>query len=70
VIVGARGWEKENVVDLLRRCAAVRTHVLDVSGLSPPSLVRLMRSARAQLMPSFAEGYGFQWSRRRRSARR
>jgi glycosyltransferase involved in cell wall biosynthesis len=58
VIVGARGWENENVVDLLERCSALRAHVLEVSGLSTPSLVRLMRSARALLMPSFAEGYG------------
>jgi glycosyltransferase involved in cell wall biosynthesis len=58
VIVGARGWENENIVDLLERCAALRGHVLEVSGLRTPSLVRLMRSARALLMPSFAEGYG------------
>ena len=58
VIVGARGWENENVVDLLERCPALRAHVLEVSGLSTPSLVSLMRGARALLMPSFAEGYG------------
>ncbi len=58
VIVGARGWENENIVDLLERCAALRGHVLEVSGLRTPSLVRLMRNARALLMPSFAEGYG------------
>jgi glycosyltransferase involved in cell wall biosynthesis len=58
VIVGARGWENENIVDLLERCAALRAHVLEVSGLATPSLVRLMRGARALLMPSFAEGYG------------
>jgi len=58
VIVGARGWENENIVDLLERCAALRAHVLEVSGLPTPSLVRLMKGARALLMPSFAEGYG------------
>ena len=58
VIVGARGWENENIVDLLERCVALRGHVLEVSGLRTPSLVRLMKGARALLMPSFAEGYG------------
>ena len=58
VLVGARGWENENIVDLLERCVALRGHVLEVSGLRTPSLVRLMKGARALLMPSFAEGYG------------
>ncbi|WP_209437085.1 glycosyltransferase family 4 protein [Methylobacterium variabile] len=58
VVVGRRGWESENVVDLLERCPAVRRHVTEVSGLSTAGLVRLMGSATALLMPSFAEGYG------------
>ncbi|AWN45898.1 glycosyltransferase family 1 protein [Methylobacterium terrae] len=58
VVVGRRGWESENVVDLLERCPAVREHVTEVSGLSTAGLVRLMGSATALLMPSFAEGYG------------
>ncbi|KMO11309.1 glycosyltransferase family 4 protein [Methylobacterium platani] len=58
VVVGRRGWESENVVDLLERCPAVRTHVTEVSGLSTAGLVRLMGQATALLMPSFAEGYG------------
>jgi glycosyltransferase involved in cell wall biosynthesis len=58
ILVGTRGWENENVVDLLERCQAISTHVLEVSGLSTPSLKRLLDSACALLMPSFAEGYG------------
>ncbi|NGM36187.1 glycosyltransferase family 4 protein [Methylobacterium sp. DB0501] len=58
VVVGRRGWESENVVDLLERCPAVRDHVTEVSGLSTAGLVRLMGQATALLMPSFAEGYG------------
>ncbi|TNC10869.1 glycosyltransferase family 4 protein [Methylobacterium terricola] len=58
VVVGRRGWESENVVDLLERCPAVRAHVTEVSGLSTAGLVRLMGQATALLMPSFAEGYG------------
>lgn len=58
VIVGRRGWEVECVVDLLDRCSAIADHVVEVAGLSTPSLARLMRGATALLMPSFIEGYG------------
>ncbi|GLS46383.1 glycosyltransferase family 4 protein [Methylobacterium brachythecii] len=58
VIVGRRGWEVENVVDLLDRCPSIAPHVTEVSGLSTPGLARLMRGATALLMPSFIEGYG------------
>jgi glycosyltransferase involved in cell wall biosynthesis len=58
VLVGRRGWEAENIVDMLERCAAIRAHVVEVSGLSTHGLAALMRGATALLMPSFAEGYG------------
>ncbi len=58
LIVGSRGWENENVVDLLDRCRTLRGHVMEVSGLSTPCFKRLLVGARALLMPSFAEGYG------------
>jgi glycosyltransferase involved in cell wall biosynthesis len=58
VVVGRRGWESENVIDLLERCPAVRAHVVEAAGLSTAGLVRLMGHATALLMPSFAEGYG------------
>ena len=58
IVAGARGWENENIVDMLERCPAIRDHVIEASGLSTPSLKRLIDNARAVLMPSFAEGYG------------
>ena len=58
VLVGRRGWEAENVIDLLERCAAIRGHVVEVSGLSTHGLAALTRSCTALLMPSFTEGYG------------
>jgi len=58
VLIGSRGWENENAVDLLQRCPLIGNHVLEVTGLSTPSLKRLLDGARALLMPSFAEGYG------------
>jgi glycosyltransferase involved in cell wall biosynthesis len=58
VLVGARGWENENILDLLDRSNSLRDHVLEVSGLPTPVLRRLLGSARALLAPSFAEGFG------------
>ncbi|WP_238296577.1 glycosyltransferase family 4 protein, partial [Methylobacterium soli] len=58
VLVGRRGWEAENVIDMLERCAAIQASVIEVAGLSTHGLAALMRSATALLMPSFTEGYG------------
>lgn len=58
IVVGKRGWENEQIVDMLERCEAIREHVIEVSGLQTESLRRLLANARALLMPSFAEGYG------------
>ncbi|KQT78978.1 glycosyltransferase family 1 protein [Methylobacterium sp. Leaf466] len=58
VIVGRRGWEAENVIDMLDRCPAIEAHVTEVHGLSTHGLAGILRGATALLMPSFAEGYG------------
>jgi glycosyltransferase involved in cell wall biosynthesis len=58
VIVGNRGWEHEQVIDILDRSKAVNAHVVEVSGLQSADLLRLVGGARALLMPSFDEGYG------------
>ena len=58
VVAGARGWENENIIDMLERCPTIRDHVIEAPGLATPSLKRLIDNARAVLMPSFAEGYG------------
>ena len=58
VLVGARGWENELIVDMLERCPGLRSHVIEASGLPTPSVKQLMLESRALLMPSFAEGYG------------
>jgi len=58
VLVGMRGWDNENVVDMLERCHAIKPFVFESSGLSTPALNRLVRGARAVLMPTLAEGYG------------
>ena len=58
VIVGQRGWECENVLDLLERCESLRGFVLEKSICSDSELVAHLRHARALLFPSFVEGYG------------
>ena len=58
LIVGQRGWENENVLDLLDRCTALRGHVVELGTVPDRRLTALLRGARALLMPSFAEGFG------------
>ena len=58
VIVGRRGWENEQVVDLLDRSRALRGLVEERNDIGDAELWALMAGARALLMPSFAEGYG------------
>ncbi|MEO6216827.1 MAG: glycosyltransferase family 1 protein [Sphingomonas sp.] len=58
IIVGRRGWENEQVIDMLERCAALQGHVEELNGCSDQRMQALLRGARALLLPSFAEGYG------------
>ncbi len=58
IIVGRRGWENEQVLDLLERCPGLTGHVTEINGCSDLRLAGLIRHARALLMPSFAEGFG------------
>jgi glycosyltransferase involved in cell wall biosynthesis len=58
IIVGRRGWENEQVIDMLERCQVLQGCVEEISGLPDDQMQTLLRGARALLMPSFAEGYG------------
>jgi glycosyltransferase involved in cell wall biosynthesis len=58
VIVGRRGWENEQIIDLLERSPAVQAHVIEHNALGDGALAGLLRGAAALLMPSFAEGFG------------
>ncbi|WP_373740205.1 glycosyltransferase family 4 protein [Neisseria sp.] len=58
VIVGQRGWECEQTVDLLERCAKIRPFVVELNRASDAQLAALLKNARALLFPSFAEGFG------------
>ena len=58
VLIGRRGWENEQVVDMLERCAALKGHVEEHGRVPDREVHALIAGARALLMPSFAEGYG------------
>lgn len=58
VIIGRRGWECEQVVDLLERCEALRGVVIEIPDCDDQMLAAWLSHARALLFPSFAEGYG------------
>lgn len=58
IVIGARGWDNENVVDLLDRCEILRPFVLEVSGLSTPAMAELVAGSQGLLMPTLAEGFG------------
>jgi len=58
VVIGQRGWECENVVDMLERCGPLRDHILELSTCSDAELATWLHHAQALLFPSFAEGFG------------
>ena len=57
-IIGRRGWENEQVVDILERCSDIAGHVHEHGMVSDGELAGIVGGAQALLMPSFAEGYG------------
>lgn len=59
VIIGRRGWNNREIFDLLDRAPWVTSHIIEVAGLSSHAMKQIVANARALLMPSFAEGYGF-----------
>lgn len=58
VVIGQRGWESEQVVDMLERCEALRNCVIEVPRCTDERLSTWLQHARALLFPSFVEGYG------------
>jgi len=57
-LVGRRGWENENVVDMLERSLPLKGVVMETSNVQDEELLPLLAGARALLFPSFAEGWG------------
>ncbi len=58
VVAGTVSRGHDVIKQALNDFPQMRRHVVEVKGISTPSLSRLMRGAYAVLMPSFAEGFG------------
>ena len=58
VLVGQRGWENEQVIDMIERSPSIRGLVEERNSLSDPAMAHLLAGASAALVPSFGEGYG------------
>ncbi|MFM0161114.1 glycosyltransferase family 4 protein [Paraburkholderia sediminicola] len=58
VVIGRRGWECENVVDMLERCESLKGVVIEEPHCSDEQLHAYLQHAQALLFPSFVEGYG------------
>jgi glycosyltransferase involved in cell wall biosynthesis len=57
-LIGKRGWENENVVDMVERCKPINGLVHEATDLNDSELMSLLQGARALLYPTFAEGWG------------
>lgn len=57
-LIGKRGWENEQVVDMLERCRALSGHVVEHDDLDDAAMRAMVAGARALLLPSFDEGFG------------
>ena len=58
LLVGRRGWENENTLDLIERAENLRDHVIECGNVPDKLLIKLLANARAALFPSHIEGYG------------
>jgi glycosyltransferase involved in cell wall biosynthesis len=58
VLIGQRGWECENVADLLDRSPRLAGRVIELSQCADNELAGWLTGARALLFPSHAEGFG------------
>lgn len=58
LVIGQRGWECEQVFDLLDHCDTLKSAVVEIGGCSDRELAAHLASARALLFPSLVEGFG------------
>jgi len=57
-LIGKRGWENENIIDMVERCRPLKNMVHELSALNDLELIELLTGSRALLYPSFCEGWG------------
>ncbi|KVD75827.1 hypothetical protein WS62_03625 [Burkholderia sp. ABCPW 14] len=58
VIIGRRGWECENAIDMLDRCENLNSKVVELAHCNDASLATYLHHAQALVFPSLVEGYG------------
>lgn len=58
VLIGKRGWENENVVDLLERAPALRDHVIECEAIADADVHTILCGSKGLLFPTFVEGFG------------
>lgn len=58
IIIGKRGWENENIIDLLDRSDTLRPYLREHNSLDDAKVAELLQSSRALLFPTLVEGYG------------
>ena len=58
VFIGRRGWENENVVDILDRSRFLAPYLAEISDLTDAGLASLIAGAQALVAPSLVEGFG------------
>ncbi|WP_342635723.1 glycosyltransferase [Rhizobium deserti] len=58
VIIGRRGWENENIIDMLERCRPIQHLVHEYTGLQDMEVTALLLGSKGLLFPSFVEGLG------------
>ncbi len=57
-VIGKRGWECEQVLDILERSVCLSDTVTELRHCADELLMTYIQHARAVLIPSFAEGFG------------
>jgi glycosyltransferase involved in cell wall biosynthesis len=58
LIIGQRGWDCEQVFDMLDRSKLLKRNVTEISSCDDETLAEHLAGARALLFPSLVEGYG------------
>ena len=57
-VIGQRGWEAQAAISMLDKPGPLAGHVHELSRCDDQMMSRVLRGARAMLMPSFVEGFG------------
>jgi len=58
LVIGSRGWDNEQVVDMLERSRRLRGLVFECRRMADADVGSALKGARALLVPSLAEGFG------------